>query len=154
MTVPLLDPADVRHDHAAARLASEPVVWLTTVGDDARPHSVPVWFLFTDPEIVIFSRPDTEKVGRLRGRPGVCLALDTAASGTDVVLAEGDAVLAGEPPPAELRAFGEKYRTMLGGQDLDAWRQVFAQPIRVRLHRIVAWHAGPDGLERIVAPTR
>lgn len=151
MTAPLLDPADPRQDHAAARLAAEPIVWLTTVGGDARPHSVPVWFLFTDPEIVLFSRPDTAKVGRLRERPGVSLTLDTAAAGTDVVLAEGDAMLAGEPSPTELKAFGEKYRDMLGGQDLDGWRQVFAQPIRVRLHRIVAWHAGPDGLERIVA---
>ncbi|MBC3191258.1 pyridoxamine 5'-phosphate oxidase family protein [Pseudonocardia sp. C8] len=148
---PLLDPADPRHDHAAARLAAEPIIWLTTVGEDARPHSVPVWFLFADPEIVLFSRPDTAKVGRLRERPGVCLALDTAASGTDVVLADGDATLTGDPAPAELKAFGEKYRDMLRGQDLDSWRAVFAQPVRVRLHRIVAWRAGPDGLEQIVA---
>ncbi|SFN81445.1 PPOX class probable F420-dependent enzyme, Rv3369 family [Pseudonocardia ammonioxydans] len=154
MTAPLLDPADPRHDHAAARLAAEAIAWLTTVDDDARPHSVPVWFLFTDPEILLFSRPDTRKIARIRTRPGVCLSLDTAVSGTDVVLADGDAALSGEPAPAELRAFGEKYRDMLGDQDLAGWRQVFAQPVRVRLHRIVAWHAGPDGLERAVARPR
>ncbi|OLM19514.1 MULTISPECIES: pyridoxamine 5'-phosphate oxidase family protein [unclassified Pseudonocardia] len=149
MTAALLDRGAPGHAHVAARLAAEPVIWLTTVGDDARPHSVPVWFLFADPEILIFSRPDTAKVARLRDRPGVCLSLDTAASGTDVVLAEGDAAPAVEPPEPELREFGEKYREMLGDQELDGWRQVFARPLRVRLRRIVAWRVGPGGLERV-----
>ncbi|MEQ3553220.1 pyridoxamine 5'-phosphate oxidase family protein [Pseudonocardia nematodicida] len=149
---PLLDPADPRHAHVAHRLTTEPIVWLTTVGADGRPHPVPVWFLFADPDVVIFSRPDTAKVGRLRDRSAVALSLDTAGGGADVLTADGDAALTGEPPAAETAAFGEKYRPLLGDQDLAGWRSVFAQPVRVRLRRVTAWWPGPDGLERVVLP--
>lgn len=43
MTDPLLGPQDAA---TAARLAREPILWLSTVDRTARPHTAPVWFLF------------------------------------------------------------------------------------------------------------
>jgi len=36
------------HAAAAARLQTEPVIWLTTVTPSGQPQSTPVWFLWED----------------------------------------------------------------------------------------------------------
>lgn len=145
---PLLDPADPAHARVADRLATEPILWFGTVSADGRPHSVPVWFLFADPQVLVFSRPDTGKARRLARRPGVALSLDTAGGGADVVLAEG---LAGSAPPgaALTGAFAEKYAPMLGGQPFAGWQETFSLPLLVELDRILAWRPGPAGLDAV-----
>ncbi|MFP5070371.1 pyridoxamine 5'-phosphate oxidase family protein [Pseudonocardia nantongensis] len=149
MSGPLLDPADPAHARVADRLAAEPILWFGTVSADGRPHSVPVWFLFADPVVLVFSRPDTAKIGRLAQRPGVALSLDTAAGGTDVVIAEGTARPGtGEPADELVSAFAGKYAATLG-EGFAKWRETFSRPVPVDLDRIVAWWQGPCGLDRV-----
>lgn len=71
MTSPLLSPADEGDEAVRSRLDHEPIIWLTTVAEDHRPHTVPVWFHRADPEVTVFSRPTTAKVRRLRGNGAV-----------------------------------------------------------------------------------
>ncbi|WP_433506069.1 pyridoxamine 5'-phosphate oxidase family protein [Pseudonocardia halophobica] len=145
MTDPLLGPQDAA---TAARLAHEPILWLSTVDRTARPHTAPVWFLFADPRIVVFSRPDTAKVGRMRRNPAVGFSLDSAAGGTDIVLGEGDATLAGADDVVDdLAPFEEKYHVLLGAQSFAEWLRTFSQPVVVTVTKIVSWRPGPGGLD-------
>jgi PPOX class probable F420-dependent enzyme len=90
----LLDLARSDDRHTSERLSAEPVIWLGTVGPHGRPHNVPVWFAWHDPAVLIFSMPKTAKARNLRRSPLASLALDSADSGKDIVLAEGHAELA------------------------------------------------------------
>ena len=150
---PLLDPTVAGHAHAACRLSAAPILWLTTVSADARPHSVPVWFLWTDPHVVVFSRPDTAKVERLRHNPAVSMSLDSAVGGGDIVLAEGDAALVTmDDVAAGLDAFERKYAPLFGGQSFGEWLDLFSQPIRVTATKIISWTATPKGLDYMSVP--
>jgi PPOX class probable F420-dependent enzyme len=90
---PLLDRNRPDDAHTGTRLAAEPVIWLGTTGPDIRPHHVPVWFCWRDPEVLIFSMPGTRKLRNLQRNPQVTLNLDSAANGQDIALAEGRAQL-------------------------------------------------------------
>jgi PPOX class probable F420-dependent enzyme len=125
----------------AERLRTERVLWLGTVDVRARPHMVPMWFHWRDPEVLMFAGPDTAKVARLRGNPAVAVALDTAAGGADAVLGEGTARIV---PMAEVdpAPFGAKYAHLLGEQSFEEWLRDFAVPVVITLDKIVSW--GPD----------
>jgi len=147
--VALLDLTRDDDRHVSDRLAAEPVIWLGTVSPDGRPHHVPVWFAWQDPALLIFSRPKTAKVRNLRQSPAVSLALDSAASGQDVVLAEGRAELithAGAHPHFLGQHFRQKYAAALGDQPFEEWRAQFSQPVLVHVQRIIAWRRTPDGM--------
>ena len=120
MTLPLLTAERVGDDHIDARLRTEPILRLGTVADDGRPHTVPVWFLWTDPMITIFCDPRTHKVNNLRRSSAVSVSLDTARYGTDVVLGEGTAMLRELADVSrELEGFAAKYARALGSQTIE-----------------------------------
>lgn len=138
----LLDRGRPDDAHTDGRLSAEAVIWLGTTCPDTRPHHVPVWFCWRDPEVLIFAMPATRKVRNLRGNPQVSLTLDSAAGGQDVVLADGRARLdAAEEAVADMAVlFGRKYLPVLGSQAaLQQWRGTFCTPVLVTVARIVAW---------------
>ena len=67
----MFDPADDLHARALARLESEQVAWLGTIGRDGYPHAVPIWFLWRDGRALIMSEPSTVKVRNLRANDRV-----------------------------------------------------------------------------------
>jgi PPOX class probable F420-dependent enzyme len=143
---PLLDKNRPDDAHTDARLAAEPVIWLGTTSPEARPHHVPVWFCWRDPEVLIFSMPATQKARNLRRNPQVALTLDSAAGGQDIVLAEGRARLGPAGRVEQIAPlFASKYAAMLGSESgLEQWRSTFSLPVLVTVSRIVAWtrHGG------------
>lgn len=145
----LLDPQVPGQAHAGTRLRGDPVIWLATTTRTGDPHAVPVWFLWHDPVITLFTRPDTAKVAHLRARPRVALHLDTAGHGADVVLLRGNATL-DDPEDGDVAAFARKYEPMLGGQPFVQWREMFSLPVLVTVESIVAWRATPEGLDQQV----
>ena len=145
--------SDDRHTHE--RLSAEPVIWLGTVRPDGRPHTVPVWFAWHDPLVLIFSMPRTVKVRNARLSPAVSLALDSADGGRDVVVAEGrvTVVSGAEQHPHFLAAkFRDKYAQSLGSTSFDEWRAMFSQPLLVHVQRITAWTRTADGVACRVVP--
>ena len=151
----LLDVTRSDDRHTAERLTAEPVVWLGTVRPDGRPHTVPVWFAWHDPLVLIFSMPRTVKVRNARLSPAVSLALDSADGGRDVVLAEGRVtVLSGaDQHPHFLAAkFRDKYAQSLGSTSFEEWRATFSQPLLVHVQRITAWTRTADGVAYRVVP--
>ena len=73
----MLDLTKERDAHIDERLRAELMMWLSTVQPDGRPHLVPVWFLWDGRTILIFSRPNQQKLRNLRHNPNVVVALDT-----------------------------------------------------------------------------
>jgi len=54
---------------ATERLHTEEVIWLTTIGGDGTPQPSPVWFLWEEDTVLIFSEPKTPKVANIRRSP-------------------------------------------------------------------------------------
>ena len=68
---PMIDPTTKAGARVAERLERELILWLTTVTPAGQPQTSPVWFLWVDGEILLFSRADTPRLGqRPRQPPG------------------------------------------------------------------------------------
>ncbi|NWG21949.1 MAG: TIGR03667 family PPOX class F420-dependent oxidoreductase [Chloroflexi bacterium] len=138
----LFDLQNAHHAHANGRLRREPIIWLSTVRRDGRPHLVPVWFLWDGATILIFSQPDAQKIRNLRASPHVCLALEAAADGGDVVILEGVAafITLRDAEPA-FAAFTTKYGEHMArmGWTLETMLADYSLPVRVTPTRLIAW---------------
>src|SRR3954447_14866070 len=94
-------------------LEKEPVVWLSTVRPDGNPHLVPIWFWWDGEAILVFSKPNAQKVRNLRANPSVMLALGDAEEDFDIDLFEGRAQLLDVPtekvvPAAHLAKYADQ----------------------------------------------
>jgi PPOX class probable F420-dependent enzyme len=152
LTTPLLDRVDEQDDHIRRRLSTELIIWLSTVTPAARPRSVPVWFLWEDPQVVVFSAEGSQKLRSIAANPQVWLALDSADHGNDVVLLEGTAAALepGTRSAADTPAFVEKYASRMNQSPKD-WAAGFPVPIVVDVDRLVAWSKPATGARYRVA---
>ena len=140
---PLLDLSRADDRHTSERLSTEPVIWLGSTRSDGRPHRAPVWFVWSDPAVLVFSMARTVKLRNIQGMPQVALSLDTADSGRDIVMIDGSAEVLTDDVPAtvqELTApFADKYAPLLPGGSFQDWRQQFSVPVLISVTRVVAW---------------
>jgi PPOX class probable F420-dependent enzyme len=125
-----------------AALRADPVVWLSSVQSDGRPHLVPVWFHWDGERIVAFSKPHARKVENLRDQPSVMLAVGTPGPDFEVELIEAVA----EVPDAAAttlmpEGFGAKYRDLLrrAGLTVQRFAEVYSQPIVLRPTRFLGY---------------
>src|SRR5712691_4327062 len=110
----LLDLSNPKDAHVDERLRKEPIIWLSTVRADGRPHLVPVWFFWNGETITIYSQPGNQKMSNLKGNEHVALALEAADEGDDVVIIEGKAELLGKSTQTmNTPAYVEKYGTLM-----------------------------------------
>jgi PPOX class probable F420-dependent enzyme len=132
---------------AAARirrfLEQEPVVWLSTVRPDGGPHLVPIWFWWDGEAVLVFSKPNAQKVRNLRGRPSVMLALGDAEDDFDVGMLEGTAELLERPtrevlPPGHLRKYARQLAAI--GLTPEEYAATYSQVIRIVPSRALGWH--------------
>jgi PPOX class probable F420-dependent enzyme len=138
----MLDLTDSKAAHTDQRLRAEPIIWLSSVRPDGRPHLVPVWFLWDGAAILIFSKPAAQKVRNLRHNPQVVLALDSADEGEDVVVLEGRAeLLADGAPQSTLPEYAEKYAALMArlGMAVEWHAAEYTQAIRVTVERLVGF---------------
>lgn len=103
-------------ERAENRLRSNLIAWLTTVRPDGQPVTVPVWFLLRDDEtILVYTRPEKQKLRNLAANPKVSFVLDVTDIGRNVVRLEGTARAADDQPPAnEHPAYLAKYTERIG----------------------------------------
>ncbi|HYI15815.1 MAG TPA: TIGR03667 family PPOX class F420-dependent oxidoreductase [Thermomicrobiales bacterium] len=105
-----LDRSTQRGQHVERRLNEDVIAWLTTVRPTGQPDSVPVWFLWQNDKVVVYSRPDQTKLRNLAENPKVTLTLDNTNGGSDVIRIEGTAEHDADYPAChEVPAYVEKY---------------------------------------------
>jgi PPOX class probable F420-dependent enzyme len=123
-------------------LREDPVVWLSSIQADGRPHLVPVWFHWDGERILAFSKPKARKVENLRDHPRVMLAVGTPGPEFDVELIEAVAELP-ELPASELipEGFGHKYRELLqrAGMSVQRFAEVYSQAIVLHPTRFLGY---------------
>ena len=127
---------------AEERLKEEEVAWMTTVRSDGQPQTVPVWFLWDDEEILIYSQPNTQKLKNISRNPRVGLNLNSDAQGDDVVRLEGTAMIAEDAPlSSEIPSYVEKYREGIAriGFDVEGFARSYSVAVRVTPGRWQIW---------------
>lgn len=132
---------------AAARirrfLEQESVVWLSTVRPEGGPHLVPIWFWWDGEALLVFSKPNAQKVRNLRARLSVMLALGDADDDFDVGMLEGTAELL-DRPTSEVLPAGHlgKYARQLAaiGLTAESYASTYSQVVRIVPSRVLGWH--------------
>ncbi len=100
------------HGRAAKKLlASETIIWLTTVGSDLTPQPRPVWFVPDGDDVLIYSQPKAAKVAHIRRHANVSLHFNADQWGSDqtVVVLTGTATLEEAKNP-QSAAYIKKYK--------------------------------------------
>ena len=112
-----IDFTSVLGQRVLHQLETEEVVWLTTVSPKGRPQPSPVWFIWRDGEIIIFSEPGAPKVRNIGNNPHVALSFNTDEEGDRVTIFQAEARLQETPlTGADIEQFPdyvEKYRAGL-----------------------------------------
>ena len=124
-------------------LRAEPVLWLSSVRPDGRPHLVPIWFSWDGHHILVASKPNAQKIRNLRANPTVMLALGEAEDDFDVGLLEGRAELLDRPSSAVLPAGHlAKYTARMAaiGLSQEEFLATYSQVIRITPTRFLPWH--------------
>src|SRR5262245_5228209 len=96
--------------HVLQRLRTEEVVWLTTVGPDGVPQPNPVWFLWAEDSILIYTQPGSVKVRNIKANPNVAIHLNSDRLGDDVAVLTGQARFEERMPAEAAAAYLDKYR--------------------------------------------
>ncbi|MBI2762613.1 MAG: TIGR03667 family PPOX class F420-dependent oxidoreductase [Chloroflexi bacterium] len=118
----IFNPEDEQGAHALRRLIDDRIAWLTTVTPSGQPQSTPIWFLWADGEILIYSDHRALRNRNIAANPRVSLHLDDDGEGGDIVVVQGEARIdPGQPPvPANapyLAKYGQWIDAELGGPD-------------------------------------
>ena len=133
-------------------LEREPVVWLSSVRPDGRPHVVPVWFMWDGESILVFSKPGAQKVTNVRADPRVMVAVGEPGVAFDVELVDAIAELAQEPTAVLLpQTFARKYAALAerAGITVDGFAATYSQSIWIRPTRWLGW--GGEGWRNVGA---
>ena len=141
-TAQTIDPPLQCRPAVEAALRDDPVVWLSSVQSDGRPHLVPVWFHWDGERIVAFSKPHARKVSNLRDQPSVMLAVGTPGPDFEVELIEAVAEVPDAPAATLMpEGFGAKYRDLLrlAGLTVQRFAEVYSQPIVLRPTRFLGY---------------
>ena len=123
----------------AKRLLEEEVIWLTTVRPDGIPQPNPVWFLWENDTITIYSQPGAHKVSHIQSHPQVALNLNTTPDGSDVVVLTGEAHIEPTPTPVSNNsAYVKKYARGIADINLTPERmaQEYSTVIRITLKHV------------------
>ena len=112
-----LNPSDAEAAAVIERLTSERAGWLTTVAPDGTPQSSPIWFIWDDDDLYLYSRR-SPRVSNIQKNPRISFNLDGNRMGGKVVVLEGTAVIDEQAPPVhENEQYLEKYGAVMAERD-------------------------------------
>lgn len=138
---PRIDRNDESGEHAARRLESERIGWLTTVAADGTPQVSPIWFLWDGEEFLVYSR-DSPRIKNLDGDSRVSLNLDGNGRGGDIVIVEGTARIdTATPSAAENSEYLAKYKPVVDdyGWTPEWFAGRYSVPIRIAPTKYRYW---------------
>jgi PPOX class probable F420-dependent enzyme len=128
-----LDPSIPFHARVARRLADELIGWLVTVNSRGAPQPSPVWFLWDDESILLYSQPETAKLRNIAANPRVAMHLNDEGRGDDVVIISGRAAASDDPPAYELPPYLDKYAGLIerNGWTPESFAADYSVPVRI-----------------------
>ena len=139
----MIDPTTTAGSRVAERLHDDLVLWLTTVTPGGQPQASPVWFLWVDDEILVYSRANTPRPRNIRANSRVAVSFDTDGHGGDVVSIEGEARIALEQAAAAdvPPAYVAKYAALLAAEGWTMASMLVDYPVEIRIlpTRVRAW---------------
>ena len=115
-------------------LDDDVVVWLTTSRPGMAPQPSPVWFLWHDDALLIFSQPGTPKLRNIAANPNVALNFNCTPEGGDVVVMTATAEVLAEQPAADVvDIYLTKYARNIErlGSTPDAFLQAYSAPVLI-----------------------
>ena len=136
------DTTKPQNAHAEERLRTEPIIWLTSVRADGRPHLVPVWFYWDGATALILSQPNNQKIRNIQRNPNVMLALEAKDEGGDIVLFEGKAELLSQSASQAIPdAYKQKYAEGIKGLGTtpEQMAATYSQAIRITPTKFISW---------------
>jgi len=136
-----IDLDDEKGAHAAQRLESARVFWLTTVDAGGMPQTSPVWFLWDGDEFLVYSL-DSPRVRNASQHPEVSLNLDGNGMGGDIVVVEGRARIdRSTPSAAENEDYLAKYGPVMAdrGWSPEWFAGRYSVPIRITPTKYRYW---------------
>ncbi len=141
----LFDDQNPGHRKALGKLAGDHIGWLTTIRASGRPHSVLVWFLWHDGQVLIFSEEETQKIRNPHRSGEVVFSLEAGQDGSDVTILDGTAAISDQNAEAWLPAIGGIYTARYEqglkglGMTLGEMADTFSRAIVVTPTRVTAW---------------
>jgi len=108
---------------AKKHLKSEYFIWLTTVDSTGTPQPRPVWFIWENDSILIFSQAKAYKLQHIRRNPNVALNFNTEDEAGDkrLIIFTGKAKIDRKCPPAnKIPAYMRKYKSGIIGLKMTA----------------------------------
>ena len=97
----MIDPTSTFGQVVKQHLASEYVIWLTTMDSRLAPQPRPVWFIWEEDSFLIFSQAKAHKVAHIKKNPKVALHFNTDETGDKhVIVFAGEALIDPNCPPA------------------------------------------------------
>lgn len=133
------DPETPFGERVRTRLRDDIVVWLTTIGADGTPQPNPVWFIDEGETILVYNRPNANRLTHIRTRPRVALSFDSDGHGGDIVVLTGRAEIVSDQPPAhEIPAYVDKYGVAAAGisGSVEAFAVDYSVALRISVERV------------------
>lgn len=136
----ILDLTKEREAHIDQRLRNDYVIWLNSVRPDGRPHAVVVWFLWDGESVLIFSKPNNQKVRNIANNENVLLAFDNTHDGADPITIEGTATLLAPgtidaAAPAYVAKYAEEMKEI--NTTPEQMAAEYSQAIRIQLSKVL-----------------
>lgn len=121
--------------HALERLRTDMIGWLTTVTADGQPQTFPIWFLWEDGEVLVYSDRRAKRNGNIAANPRVSLHLGDNGRGGDIVIVEGEARIdTATPPVTEHVGYLAKYGAWITEYltSAEEMATIYNVPLRIR----------------------
>ena len=105
-----IDPSAPGAARALERLTGDKTGWITTVDAKGQPQSSPIWYLWADDEVLVYSHRAARRNAHIAAHPKVAFNLNTDDFGDERITMEGLARIDPAGPPASANpAYLEKY---------------------------------------------
>ena len=120
--------------------AADLVLWLGTVTPSGRPTTRPVWFLYDDGDLLVFSEATAAKVRHVRKNPQVVVTFTSDPAAASVRVVDGTATVE-EAVPSSFPGYRAKYEADLAtmGYDRARFDAEFHTLLRITPTRTWGW---------------
>lgn len=126
-------------ENVVQRLREEEVAWLTTVSPKGSPQPAPIWFLWEEDTLLVYSRSDALRNRNVKNNSQVAFNLNSNERGGDIVVLWGEATVDTEAQPADRHlAYLEKYRAGIAriGMTPESFAATYSVVIRITPTRV------------------